>query len=716
MKEYIAHRKSEDALKKCIDAIYEENDMDAAVDKILLIVAKFYGAERCYYFEYDPDSDYFRNAYDWVKEGATPVISAIDGFAKDVIKKIINSYGPEGEVWFGPIDEDLDRNNPIYEIFKNKGVESFLASPVKVGKSVKGFLGMDNPTKAIEDRFLLRASSILIYSELKRRREASLKEKEAGETRQQLELGRSIIDALASDYFSAFYVDLDEDTITPIRMDAYTEARFGEFIRNKISYSTGYRVFVETVVHHDDKEEMFIAGSIDYVRESLRNESVAIRRFRCLLNGRDEVFEAKYVKLGNKNDRPRELVIGIANREKETREEQNRQIELKEANKRAEEANRAKSRFLFNMSHDIRTPMNAIIGYTDMAVQCRDDSGKRDEYLLKVKMASHQLLGLVNDVLDMARIENGKIAIEEAPNDIVTCTNNVFQVLKQNSVENQLSMHIEYGEINHKKVFCDDLRLNRIFTNVIGNSIKYTKPGGEIHFIVEELPGKRKGYARFKFTVTDTGIGMSTDFLKHIYDSFARERNSTVSGIEGAGLGMAIAKELVDMMGGIIDIKSELGVGTIVSIRIDFRIADEIKEESGELDKLNEEGLEYKRILLVEDNDMNREIARNLLESRGLIVEEATDGSVAVEMVLQKDPEYYDYVLMDIQMPYMDGYKATSTIRSFADSKYLSLPIIAMTANAFEEDKKKALMAGMDAHLAKPINVKELFRTLKRFS
>jgi len=504
--------------------------------------------------------------------------------------------------------------------------------------------------------------------------------------------------------------------LTPIRTDAAMEAHFGEFFKNKIGYSPAYRIYVNTVVHEDDREDLFFSGSVTHLREVLRENSLVIKRYRCLMNGAEEIFEAKVVKVGNVNQRPKIVVIGIANRELETREEQNRRIELIEANKRAEEASKAKSTFLFNMSHDIRTPMNAIIGYTDMAESSKGDEAKRNDCLQKVKLASHQLLSLVNDVLDMARIENGKIAIEETPNDIKTATTNTFQFAKQSADPHDLQMTIEYRDVEHNMVFCDVPRLNRIFTNIISNSIKYTKPGGRIGFIIEELQGKRLGYARFKFTVTDTGIGMSEDFVKHIFESFSRERSSTASGVEGAGLGMAITKELVDMMGGTIDIKSELGVGTIVSVRIDFRIAENVTEISEEEDLGYDKGLEFKRVLLAEDNDMNREIAKHILESRGLIVEEANDGSVAVEMVLQKAPDYYDYVLMDVQMPYMDGYKATGAIRSFADSKYSELPIIAMTANAFEEDKKKALQAGMDAHLAKPINVKDLFRTLQRFA
>lgn len=715
MKEYEAHRKSEDTLKKAVDAIYKEKDTDAAVEKVLSIVAKFYGADRCYIYEYFSDASVYRNTYEWLSEGVESFMKEAGILPASDMKILLKDFAEEGEVWIASAADEVDEDSQMYKVFLNHRVNSVLLAPVRESKVIIGFLGLDNPTKNLDDSFLLRAVTVIMYSEVVRRRQTRLQEREAEKQKRQLDLDKSIIEVLADEYISAFYIDLDTDVISVIRTSDAMIARFGELYRENVGFSTSYRIFVNGVVHPDDKEEMFIAGSPDFIKETLRHENNCVRKFRCFINGIEEIYEMKFVKVGKPNARPQIIVIGIANREKETREEQNRQIELVEANRKAEEASRAKSTFLFNMSHDIRTPMNAIIGYTEMAEQYSKDPKKQAECFGKLKIASRQLLGLVNDVLDMARIENGKIVIEEMPNDIVICTNNSFQVLKQGADGKKLNMTVEYRGIEHNRVYCDELRLNRIFTNIISNSVKYTKPGGEVHFIVEELQAKRPGYARFKFTVTDTGIGMSEDFLTHVYDAFAREHSTTASGIEGTGLGMSITKELVDMMGGTLDIKSELGIGTIVTARIDFRISDEEVERVKEEEVISWEALEYKRVLLVEDNEMNREIARNLLESRGLIVEEATDGSVAVEMVLAKTPDYYDYVLMDVQMPYMDGYKATMTIRSFADSRYSTLPIIAMTANAFEEDKKKALMSGMDAHLAKPINVKELFRVLQRF-
>lgn len=716
MKEYEAHRKSEDALKKCINIIYKDNDTESAASKVLAMVGRYYGSDSAALFEMDEDVTVFENAFSWRRDDADTRVIPLNYIEVAALEGWYSGRESAGELWIRSVDRDIPRSLPLFTILKQHNIESFISIVIRDGKTVSGFLCVINPRKLDRESFLLRSVSVMLYSEIQRRRMLNIKEKEAEKQKRQLELDRSIIEVLANEYSSAFYVDLDTDTLTPIRTDKAMEVHFGDLFKDHLGYSPCYRVYISAVVHEDDREDLYRMGNPDYVRETFRDKTVAIKRYRCFINGKEEIFEAKYVKVGKPNSRPKIIVIGIANREKETREEANRQIVLMEANKRAEEASEAKSRFLFNMSHDIRTPMNAIIGYTEMAENAGADITKRDQYLAKIRKASNQLLGLINDVLDMARIENGKVAIEESPNNITTVTDDAFAIIKSGIAGKNLNMTIEHRNIEHKDVFCDELRLNRIFTNIISNAVKYTKPGGEIHFYVEELQGKRPGYARFRFSVTDTGIGMSEDFVSHIFDSFAREQTSTVSGIEGTGLGMAITKELVDLMDGTIEVESELGTGTIVTVRIDFRIADESKEQDPELVKICEDGLEYKRILLVEDNEMNSEIARSLLESRGLIVEEANDGSVAVEMVLQRDPDYYDYVLMDIQMPYMDGYKATQTIRSFADSRYAKLPIIAMTANAFEEDKEKAFKAGMDAHLSKPINVRELFRTLKKFS
>ncbi len=713
MRKYEAHRKSEDALKKSIDAVYKEKDTDAAVEKVLSIVAHFYNADRCYIYEYSASKDGYTNTYSYSRDNAKPLVREMI-YPKLFVEEWFEKFAKEGELWVASVEDEMEPGE-VYDCLMDQNVESLIIAPIREGKSIMGFLGLDNPKKSVDDRFLLRSVSVIIYSEITKRRHARLQEREAEKQKRQLELDKSIIEVLANEYVSAFYVDLDADTVTPIRTDAATKARFGEFFDAHIAFSAIFRLYVNTVIHEDDREELFSLGTINRLREVLRENESAIKRYRCLINGKEEIFEVKCVKLENKGSRPKNIVIGIANRENEIRAEQNRQIELIEANRRAEEASKAKSTFLFNMSHDIRTPMNAIIGYTEMAEQCKDNDAKRDEYLGKAKIASRQLLGLVNDVLDMARIENGRITIEELPGNLEECIDNVYAMIRQTAAAKKLDMKLEKQNLEHTNVFVDGIRLNRVLTNILSNAVKYTKPGGSVTLIAEELPVKRIGYSRMRFTVTDTGIGMSEAFIEHIFESFAREQSTTLSGVEGTGLGMTITKELVNMMGGTIDVKSELGVGTIVTVRLDFRISERDKDAPDEVSEDLEKKLSAKRVLLVEDNEMNREIARNILESRGLLVEEAGDGSIAVEMVLQKDPDYYDFVLMDIQMPYMDGYKATRAIRNFADSKYSRLPIIAMTANAFDEDKKKALMSGMDAHLAKPINVKEMFRTLQRF-
>ncbi len=305
--------------------------------------------------------------------------------------------------------------------------------------------------------------------------------------------------------------------------------------------------------------------------------------------------------------------------------------------------------------------------------------------------------------------------IEETPNNIRTNIEQLISILQPNTLERGIELNINIKNVVDEEIYVDTLRLDRIIMNILSNSLKYTKPGGSIDVIVEQLPSDREGYGKYDFVFSDTGIGMSKEFLETIFDSFTREKTSTVSGIQGTGLGMAITKNFVELMGDTIEIDSALGLGTTVTCHMYFRIqVHEIPQDISD-DTCDNIDFSKIRILLVEDNELNCEIAKDILEEIGVNVEEASDGSVAVDMVTLKPPGYYDIIFMDIQMPYMDGYKATQTIRNMERDDIASLPIIAMTANAFEEDKKKAFAVGMNGHFAKPLNVREIIKTICKY-
>jgi signal transduction histidine kinase/CheY-like chemotaxis protein/ABC-type amino acid transport substrate-binding protein len=393
--------------------------------------------------------------------------------------------------------------------------------------------------------------------------------------------------------------------------------------------------------------------------------------------------------------------------------EQKRLVE--DALRSAEKANTAKTTFLSNMSHDIRTPMNAIIGFTSLAETHIDNTEQVKDYLSKISASSHHLLSLINDVLDMSRIESGRLHLDETEFNLSDFVHNIQGIIMPDLTAKELNFTVDMSGVSDDSVICDKLRLNRVILNLLGNAIKFTENGGNIKLLVDETNSDGKDTAIYEFHVSDTGIGMSEEFISHVFEPFERERNSTVSGVQGTGLGMSISKNIVDMMGGTISVSSVKGEGTEFTVIIPMKktnpdnITIEVEETIHSRNNIHGQ-----RILLVEDNDMNREIAAEILGSAGLVVEEAEDGSVAVDMLLNKGAGYYTLVLMDIQMPIMDGYTATKRIRSFEDKELAKIPIIAMTANAFEEDKQNALAAGMNAHLAKPISVDLLLDTLEQ--
>lgn len=393
--------------------------------------------------------------------------------------------------------------------------------------------------------------------------------------------------------------------------------------------------------------------------------------------------------------------------------------EHEEALEMAQSANKAKTSFLNSMSHDIRTPLNAIRGFTSMAMKSAGDEEKVMDYLGKIDVSGQQLLSLINQVLEMSRIESGKVELNEKPVNIREKFEALSTILTEQAKTKGLVFNRSLVNMQHFHVLADDARMGQIILNIAGNAMKYTPTGGVIDFILTEVPCEREGHARYVFTVSDTGIGMSDEYQKVMYEPFTREKTSTVSKIQGSGLGMSIVKNLVDVLGGKIEVHSAPGKGTRFDVTIDFRI-----DEEGEADALQIESACYipfagKRILLVEDNELNREIARFILEDKGFRIEEADDGDIAVEKVRKivdnGDYGYYDAILMDIQMPRMNGFEATREIRRLTLSAGFHIPVIAMTANAFQEDRKAAIDAGMDEHVAKPIDVAGLVEVLAKF-
>lgn len=387
-------------------------------------------------------------------------------------------------------------------------------------------------------------------------------------------------------------------------------------------------------------------------------------------------------------------------------------VMLKNALRRAEEGSRAKSSFLFAMSHDLRTPMNAIIGYAELMEAHWGEKEAATNYLQKLKGASQFLLALIGNVLEIARIESGKETLNEAPWNLMKLEETLDILLDREISRKQLTVNRNVN-IRHANVYCDALKIREIIMNLLSNAVKYTAEGGKIVLDIEEKPSVQDDFMTLQIRVSDNGIGISKEYIPHIFDAFTRERSSSESGIIGTGLGLHIVKSFVDLMNGDISVESESGKGTCFTVEISCRKVPEEELQQQMEEQPENVSLAGRRLLLAEDNGLNAEIAMTILQDAEAEVELAADGKIAVDMLKDAPVGYYDTVLMDIQMPNMNGYQATGVIRKLPDER-AKIPIIAITANAFEEDRQAALAAGMDDYVAKPIEISELFRTIMK--
>ena len=656
-----------------------------------------------------------------------------------------------------------------------------------------------------------------------------------------------LVQALSIDYSLVCFYDLETGKGFPLRKEENTKQKFGDAFHEEMSYQKSMEQYIAHYVYEEDKEVLSQAVMPDKLITELSEKNICCVNYRT--NGkRTEYFQLKIVRAGTWN-KSRGIVLGFHSVDEEIRGEMEKKSLLEDALAQANRASKAKSVFLSNMSHDIRTPMNAIVGFTTLAITHIDYKEQVEEYLKKIKTSGEHLLSLINDVLDMSRIESGKMHLEEKPCSLPEVLHGLCNILQADVRAKQLELHMDTVDVLNEEIYCDKLRLNQVLLNLIGNSVKYTASGGVISMRVIEKMGAPEGYANYEFHIKDNGIGMSEEFVKHIFEPFEREENTTMSGIQGTGLGMAITKNIVDMMNGYIEVKSEQGVGTEFIVKFTFRlysgmreplvipelkncralvvdddfntcdsvsymlqqigmrvewtlsgkeavlrtrqavmrndnfsvymidwllpdmngveVTRRIRQEVGEnvpiivltaydWSNIEEEAkaagvttfcskplflsglrkclnsvmaaenkgelaaskesvcIKTGRILLAEDNELNQEIAMAILEDSGFTVEVAGNGKIAVEKLEASETGYYQLVLMDVQMPVMNGYEATKAIRSLKNQDLATIPIIAMTANAFEEDKQEAIRCGMNGHIAKPIDVDVLFETLRK--
>lgn len=667
------------------------------------------------------------------------------------------------------------------------------------------------------------------------------KQQEEKERKYQHELIR----ALSTDYHLICHFNLDTETGHPVCIDEDLSCRLGPDFQGRLSLRSSMARYISEYVHDDDRQAMQNALASENLIQKLQDKKFYYVNYRIFYGGEIKYYQLKVVRIGEW-EKKREIVLGFGTIDEMTRSELAMRTELKNALLQANAANKAKTTFLSNMSHDIRTPMNAIIGFTNLALSHAESREQTEDFLKKILSSGKHLLHLINNVLDMSYIESGKMQLEEKPCSIPHIIRSLYDIIQTDAAAKQLELHMDADGIEHEDIFCDRLKLNQVLLNLLSNAVKYTPAGGKIRFLTAERPEAPHGYAHFEFCIKDTGIGMSKSFVQHIFEPFERENNSTVSGIQGTGLGMAITKNLISMMNGTISVKSEQGAGTEFTVSFLFRLnpqakkisaikelkncgalavspdslartgictllrqfgmyaedaasgaeavlkaqrlagqncgcrvaviddslpdmdsaeaAAKITAETGgsaatvvlveygtetaeekaagvtafctkplfaselfsclqnaagteqqpgcSYDSRKPEKIRSGRILLAEDNAMNQEIARMILTDAGFSCDIAENGQAALDMLKKSGPGFYQFVLMDIQMPVMNGYEAAKAIRALPDRQLSKIPIIAMTANAFEEDKQEALKCGMNGHIAKPLDVKNLFTML----
>ena len=544
------------------------------------------------------------------------------------------------------------------------------------------------------------------------------------EYKRSIEQELNVIRGLASDLVSLYTVNLEEGTYRTYSISKEAED-IRPIVENSGTLSLSFHKFAEGFIHEEDKDKFLWFADTEHIRQALENTRSHKIMMRRNYGGDWRWIELNMIKVEPVSESAKNVILAFTNRDRQVKEEFETRKQLRDALSMAETANKAKTDFLFSMSHDIRTPMNAITGYTNMAIKHIEEKDKVLDYLNKTQKAGSMLLSLINSVLEVSRIEAGHATIDEQPGDVYLSFANISTTMQELAATKDISLSFEFLNIKDRYVYADFSRCIRVFTNIISNAIKYTPSGGCVEVTCEQAGVAKDDIATYRYTVTDNGIGMSEEFQKHVFDQFSRENTSTVSGIQGTGLGMSVVKSFVELLGGTVTVKSKKGQGTTFTVLLPFKLQKEMLHTdpvSGEVlsddadNAKNTDSISFagRKVLLVEDNEMNREIATEILEEAGLIVDTAEDGSIAYDIMIMAKPGDYDAILMDIQMPVMDGYTATKKIREL-DNGMEIIPIIALSANAFAEDRKKSIEAGMNDHISKPINISHLKETLAKY-
>ena len=692
-----------------MDQVENEQELSEIIHSLLQAIGKYTGADRVYVFDWETDQkDSLSNTFEWCADEVTPEIANLQAIPVSLMPNWVKRFENKEAIVINDLEATKYSEPEEYELLKTQEICSLIAVPIYANHQMNGFIGVDNPDLRHNEISITLLSDVGGHLGCMRENLKStvLLKKALDEATKRSE----IILAIATLYVTIVHVNVKERTYELLKGHDLVQKIFGQ--KGKID--DVMEILPTTFAAKEWREQYREFLDFDTLAERLRNTNFVSNEFvningewrvsRFIVKSRDtqgNVVDVLYVVRDITEEKLRELMY---------------QKQLKASMEDAQRANISKTAFLQRMSHDIRTPLNGIVGMIHIAEKHKNDVAKLREFRQKVLQSTDYLQKLINNVLDISKLESGSLMLEYKSFDLVELLSNNMTVVAMSAYENGVRFEggVEANTIRHRYLIGSPVHLSRVLMNLASNAIKYNHFHGTVIVHCEELSDDGN-MAVFKFVCSDTGLGMSEEFQKHAFDVFAQEGKQSTTTFSGSGLGLSIVKDIIELMGGMIELESKENVGSTFTVTVPFKIDHLVENNDSQKDSCSQSmELSGKRVLLVEDNAINMEIAYAILEEEHLNITEAKNGKEALEIFQNSKLNEYDVIIMDVMMPVMDGLEATKAIRMLEREDAKRIPIIAMTANAFEEDRKACLDAGMDEHIGKPIDIPLLKRTITK--